>query len=288
MKDCKNLNLLYRELEQSFRENGISTSALDAKLLIAKTFSIEDTCIFTEEYIYVTKSQLELLETRAKARIEGSSIGRIFGQREFWGLDFKINNATLEPRPDTETLVENVINCLRSEKQLDIPLKILDIGTGSGVIMIALLTELKHAHGVGTDISYQALTQAKENVVNIGVSERSKFVCCSIADAIEERFDIIVSNPPYIPTSEIATLAPEVNKFDPIVALDGGADGLAIIRKLCVELGEKLKHHGKIYFEIGHNQCHAVTNLLTKAGFKNQHVFQDLSGHDRVVSATLN
>ena len=287
MKDCKNLNILYRDLEKKFRENGISSSALDAKLLIAETFSIKDTCIFVEECIYVSKNQLELLESRVNARIEGKTIGRIFGRREFWGLDIKINDATLEPRPDTETLVENVLNWLKAEKHLDLPLKILDIGTGSGAILIALLSELKNAHGVGTDISYQALTQAKENVSNIGVIDRSQFVCCSIADAINERFDIVVSNPPYIPTNEIATLAPEVNKCDPIAALDGGNDGLGLFRKLCSELGEKLTHHGKIFFEIGYNQSRAVLNLLTKSGFGDLRVFQDLSGHDRVVSAML-
>ena len=287
MNDFINLNLLYRDLEQKFQKNGISTSALDAKLLIAETFSVEDTCIFVEECLYVTKSQLELLESRVKARIKGKTIGRIFGRREFWGLDIKLNDETLEPRPDTETLVENVINWLRIEKHLDLPIKILDIGSGSGAILIALLSELNKAHCVGTDISYQALVQAKKNVSYFGFSERSQFVCCSIADAIDERFDIIVSNPPYIPTREIAMLAPEVNKSDPVVALDGGQDGLKVFRKLCSELGEKLKPQGKIFFEIGVNQSQAVLKLLVNARFGDLRVYKDLSGHDRVVSATL-
>ena len=287
MKDCVNLNLLYRNLVQKFQKNDISTSELDAKLIIAKTFSIDDTCIFLEKYIYVTLDQLELLEERSRARIEGKSIGRIFGSREFWGLDFRINDWTLEPRPDTETLVDSVLRWLKIENHLDLPLKILDIGTGSGAILIALLTELKYAHGIGTDISYQALIQAKENGLNIGVLNRSQFVCCSIADAIDEKFDVIVSNPPYIPTGEIVSLVPEVAKCDPSIALDGGQDGLQIYRKLCLELGEKLNHHGKIFFEIGYNQSQAVKDLLTTAGFGDLQVFQDLSGHDRVVSATL-
>ena len=287
MKDCKNLNLMYRDLERIFRENGISSPALDAKLLIADTFSIDETCIFIEKYIYVTKSQIEKLEERTRARIGGKSIGRIFGRREFWGLDIKINNETLEPRPDTEILVESVLKSLGVENHIDLSLNILDIGTGSGAILIALLSELKKAKGVGTDISFQALSQAQYNVSYIGVSERSQFVCCSVADALDEKFDIIVSNPPYIPTGEIASLAPEVKNSDPILALDGGQDGLGVIRKLCSELGKKLKHRGKIFLEIGYNQSRTVLNLLNNAGFIDLHVIQDLSGHDRVVTATL-
>lgn len=214
------------------------------------------------------------------ARLNHVPLARLRGTREFWGMDFILNEATLEPRPDSETLIEIV---LKKVPDKGAPLRILDIATGSGCLLLALLSEYGQAHGVGTDISARALEAAQINAEKLGFSTRATFVKASWAEGIDGAFDIIISNPPYIRTEVIAKLEAEVKNHDPHVALDGGADGLVAYRALLPQAKALLKTGGFCAVEIGYDQGDAVKALFDENGFSECAIYPDLSGTPRVV-----
>ena len=180
----------------------------------------------------LTPDKSARLEEFARRRLAGEPVARILGEKEFWGLPLQLSSATLVPRPDTETVVELALELLRAGGDLDRPLRIADLGTGSGAILLALLSELPAAQGFGTDISAAALQTAAANAARAGLSERATFIACDYASGLSGPFDLIVSNPPYIRSADIDGLAAEVRDHDPLAALDGGADGLDAYRAL--------------------------------------------------------
>ncbi len=179
----------------------------------------------------VTSDEATRLADFMHRRLAGEPVARILGAKEFWGLPLQLSAATLVPRPDTETVVELALEMLRAEPEPKRRLRIADIGTGSGAILLALLSELPDAFGVGTDVSVAALRTASRNAARLGFASRTAFVACDYAAALSAPFDLMVSNPPYIRSADIAGLATEVRDHDPIVALDGGADGLDAYRR---------------------------------------------------------
>ncbi len=221
-----------------------------------------------------------LLRDHVRRRLAHEPVGRILGEREFWGLTFRLSPGTLEPRPDTETLVEAALAALRDRGA---PLRILDLGTGSGCILVALLSELPEAQGVGSDRSHDALLTARGNAERNGVGGRAHFLAGDWAAALATRFDLIVSNPPYIPSSEIAGLAPEVSRHDPLAALDGGPDGLDAYRAIIGELPRLLAPRAVAAIEIGHHQAAAVGALAAGRGLALCRLAQDLGSRDRVL-----
>jgi release factor glutamine methyltransferase len=212
-------------------------------------------------------------------RLTGESVARIIGHREFYGLEFRLNEATLEPRPDTELLVDLAIEALPQGGRM------LDLGTGSGCIPIAILANRPDANGMATDINSRALEQASENAELNGVGERLAFVQGDWFGALagEERFDVITSNPPYIASAVVETLEAEVKDFDPRLALDGGPDGLGPYRIIAGEASQWLKPGGLVLLEIGYDQGEAVSEILLGAGFTQIAIHKDLAGLDRVV-----
>lgn len=214
-------------------------------------------------------------------RLSGESVARIIGHREFYGLEFALSAATLEPRPDTELLVDLALEALPMGG------RIFDLGTGSGCIPIAILFNRPDASGVATDINPLALEMAGQNAERNGVAERLQLRQGDWFGALAEgsRFDLILSNPPYIASSVVETLSPEVKDFDPRLALDGGPDGLAPYRVIAGEAGGWLKRGGQVLVEIGYDQGAAVSALFAASGFSRIAVYQDLAGLDRVVSA---
>ncbi len=225
----------------------------------------------------LTSSLAEVL----KRRLSGESVARIIGHREFYGLDFGLNAATLEPRPDTELLIDLALDVLPEGGRL------LDMGTGTGCIPIALLVNRPDAGAVATDLNMEALAQAGDNARRHGVERRLTLLLGDWFGALgsEERFDLILSNPPYIESAVVETLAAEVKDFDPLLALDGGPDGLAPYRVIAAGAGDWLRDGGRVMVEIGFDQGEAVSALFAAAGFEAISVHKDLAGLDRVVSA---
>lgn len=225
----------------------------------------------------LTSSLAEVL----KRRLSGESVARIIGHREFYGLDFGLNAATLEPRPDTELLVDLALDALPEGGRL------LDMGTGTGCIPIALLVNRPDAGAVATDLNMEALAQAGDNAKRHGVDGRLRLLQGDWFGALgaEKRFDLILSNPPYIESAVVETLAAEVKDFDPLLALDGGPDGLAPYRVIAAGAGDWLRDGGRVMVEIGFDQGEAVSALFAAAGFEAISVHKDLAGLDRVVSA---
>jgi release factor glutamine methyltransferase len=226
-----------------------------------------------------------VINALAARRLKREPVSRILGQKEFWSIALAITPDVLVPRPETETVVEGALDFvvrggLRMEK-----LRILDIGTGSGALLLALLRELPNATGTGTDISTGALKVARENAARCGVEGRCTFVVCDIASVVEGPFDLLVSNPPYIAHNEITSLAPEVKNYDPTVALDGGDDGLAAYRAIAADAKRLLAPGARMFVELGAGQEAAVRDLFTNVGLIAGIARTDLAGIPRVLGA---
>lgn len=214
----------------------------------------------------ISNDEAAQLEAMASRRLAGEPISRILGRKEFWGLPLQLSAATLVPRPDTETVVELALAMRSVAPRSDRRLRIADIGTGSGAILLALLSELPEADGVGTDISAAALSTARRNADDVGFGDRAAFVACDYATALSGAFDLIVSNPPYIRSEDIAGLASEVRDHDPHRALDGGSDGLDAYRVLISQAARLLVPGGALVVEVGRGQSGAAEALMAAAG----------------------
>ena len=273
----------WRGLRDLLRRAGFDTPELDARLLAEMALGMHGIELVTREREPATPDALKRLEALGRRRLAGEPVVRILGEKEFWALSFKLNAATLVPRPETEALVQKGLD---EVGPLDDP-SILDLGTGTGCVPIAILTELFKGRAVATDLSRDALSMARFNAERHGVAERFSTRQGSWFDPIEpgERFDLITSNPPYIESGDIADLPVEVREHDPHLALDGGPDGLRAYRAIASDASMFLKPEGLLLLEIGARQAYAVSDILVGAGFGDIKVERDLAGHDRVVAA---
>ena len=264
---------------------GIEEPGLDARLLVGAALRLDLTGMMTQAARQFTSEEAARLEAYAQRRLAHEPVARILGAREFWGLPFRLSEATLVPRPDTETVVELALEILR-ERQVPHPPRIADIGTGSGAILLALLHEIPDAFGVGTDLSLTALVTARDNATALGLADRAAFVACSYAAALSGPFDLIVSNPPYIPSAEIPKLSIEVRDHDPHLALDGGNDGYDAYRALIPQASERLAPGGALIVEAGQGQARNIETLMTAAALSvDRPPKADLAGIPRAVSA---
>ncbi len=274
-----------RILTALLHDNGIETPALDGRLLLGAVLDLDLTGLIAAADRILTGDEAARVSLLARRRLGGEPVARILGHKEFWGLPLALSPATLVPRPDTETIIEAALEILRGEQRLQAPLRIADIGTGSGAILLALLSELPNAIGTGTDIAVEALTTARHNAQEVGLSERSFFIACDYASGAHGPFDLIVSNPPYIPSGEIAGLSIEVREHDPRLALDGGADGLDAYRAIIPAAFALLSAGGLLIVEVGQGQHAAVAELMAAAGFTLQDAPKtDLGGVVRAVT----
>lgn len=264
----------------------IDESRVEARLLLLAALEINHAALILREKTALGDAapRLEALLARRLAR---EPISRILGRREFYGLTFALNAQTLDPRPDTEALVDAVLTHLADEGQSSAPLRLLDIGTGTGAILLALLSRLPQARGFGVDIAPAAVEAARANAETLGLSARAEFRAGDLLEGVEAGFDVLVSNPPYIPSDDLAGLDPEVRLFDPARALDGGADGLVFYRRLICAAGKCLRPGGLIAFEVGAGQAADVRRLMEKAGIQAIHSTFDLGGIERVVTGTF-
>lgn len=273
-----------RRLTEALAAAGIANPRGEARFLAEHALTLSPSDLILRGREPLGEAGARALAEAAARRLSGEPVARILGAWEFWGLPFRLAPETLVPRPDTETLVEAA---LRLFSERGAPLRIVDLGTGSGCILTALLHERPNAVGVGLDRSEAALRVARENARANGVGARAAFLCGSWLDALAGPFDLIVSNPPYIAAPVIATLAPEVRGHDPRAALDGGEDGLDAYRAILFDLSRRpdlLAPGGALALEIGYDQGEAVAALARQAGFPEPALTRDLAGQDRVVT----
>jgi release factor glutamine methyltransferase len=274
-----------RALTNRFRAGSIETAELDARILVGAALGLDLTELIAAGRKLLTADQSLRIEDFARRRCHGEPVARIIGGKEFWGLPLQLSAATLVPRPDTESVVELALEMLRADTRPGRRLRIGDIGTGSGAILLALLSELPDGYGVGTDISETALRTARTNAANLGLADRAGFVACCYAEALSDRFDLIASNPPYIRSAEIAGLATEVRDHDPLDALDGGADGLDAYRAIIPQAVGLLAERGALVVEVGHTQSEDVRQLMSAAGLTiDVPAKVDLAGIERAVA----
>lgn len=255
-----------RALTLQFRSAGIDSAELDARLLTGHALGLDLTGLITAAQRQLTHGESARLDGYARRRLAGEPVARIVGEKEFWGLPLQLAPATLVPRPDTETVVELALELLRAGGELGRPLRIADLGTGTGAILLALLSELPAATGTGTDISVAALQTAAANAARAGLSDRATFIACDYASGLSGPFDLIVSNPPYIRSADIGGLAVEVRDHDPRAALDGGADGLDAYRALVPQAARLLAPGGALVVEAGEGQSGQIEALMVAAG----------------------
>lgn len=273
---------LRRAAEDRLKSAGVDTPELDARLLIQHALDLDRTGLLTQSSEDVAPAGAARVEALIARRAAREPVGRILGHRGFWTLDLALSPATLEPRPDTETIVEAVLAAVPDHAA---PLRILDLGTGTGCLLLALLAELPNAQGIGIDISPQAAETAAGNAERNDLASRAVFQVGNWTDGLSEHFDIVVSNPPYIPAADIAGLAPEVREHDPRAALDGGADGLDAYRTLAQRVPEVLAPGGVVAFEVGIGQAEVVSDLLQAAGLHVTGLLPDAAGILRCVRA---
>jgi release factor glutamine methyltransferase len=274
-----------RDITARFKSAGLDSPELDARLLIGAALNLDHTGLSIQTSRIVTRDEADTIEKHVLRRIAREPVARILGRKEFWGLDFQLSPATLVPRPDTETLVSAALEFLQSQNKLTSDIRIADLGTGSGAILLALLSECPAAHGVGTDISEAALATANINAQNLGPTDRTAFLQSDYAAALSGPFDLIVSNPPYIRSDEIDTLEIDVRDHDPRLALDGGEDGLAAYRIIAGQAVGLLVTGGALIVEVGHDQAADVAKIMQASGLTAQTPPRaDLGGIHRVVT----
>lgn len=272
-----------RRMSEAFRLAGIEEAQADARILLGQVLHLERAQLIAQDERILEPREINALSALAARRLKREPIARILGRKEFWSLPLAITRDVLVPRPETETVVElalDVIGTLKLEK-----LHLLDIGTGSGALLLALLSELPNAVGAATDLSTAALQVARANAERLGLADRSTFVVCDVAAGVAGRFDLIVSNPPYIARGDITTLAPEVCEYDPLLALDGGPDGLSAYRAIAAEAPHLLAPGGQLIVELGAGQEPSVRRLFTNAGLNVGNARNDLAGIPRALAA---
>ena len=277
------LKELYFDLRNSLKEHSVQAPDITARELIKNTIDVADIDMIIRSEKVVAKSTQQKINSYMERHIKGEPTSRIFGEREFWGLPFKITPDVLDPRADTETIIEAAIRAFVG----DPPLSVLDLGTGSGCIIISLLTEWQRTKGVGVDVSAKALEVASLNAQMHKVDNRLTLVESNWCENLNGKYDLIVSNPPYISNQEITNLPTNVKNYDPILALEGGEDGLSCYRSILTEIKNLLNPHGKVFLEVGYSQAEDVSRLVEESGLFVIGTHADIAGIPRVVEISF-
>ena len=285
---CKTYRELYEEGRRILEQAGLPDAALDARFLLEEVCgtNLQTLLVFPEKK--VTEEEVNQYRAFIQRRKDREPTAMILGEWDFMGLTFRLNKSTLIPEQDTEVLVETALEELKRRGLGEAPLRILDLCTGSGCILLSLLYELRNSGGLGTDLSEEALEAARENAVRLGSQERAAFRQGDLWEPVgDERFDLIVSNPPYVPTEVIPTLEPEVRCGEPYAALDGGEDGLVFYRRIMREAAGHLKPSGIIIVESGFDEAPQIAALMQDQKLRGIRTVKDYGGLDRVVLGAL-
>ncbi len=267
-------------------EAGIETPQRDARFLLQGLLGLDGAELLSRSGRPLGADAAGRVSEAARRRAAHEPVSRILGFREFYGREFIVTPDVLDPRPDTEAVVELALEIVRSRGLAGQPLSIADIGTGSGILIATLLAEMPNARGVATDISPAALAVARRNAENLGVADRIRFVATTALDGCSGPFDLLISNPPYISTGEIAGLERDVKDFDPLIALDGGGDGLHVYREIARNTVE-LQWSSVVVLEVGSTQADAVEGIFINVGARPIGRRKDLGGHVRAVALEI-
>jgi release factor glutamine methyltransferase len=274
-----------RDIARRLKARGVDTPDLDARLLVGHALGLDNAGLARASGRALGADETARIEALVARRLAREPVARITGVKEFWGVPIRLGPAVLVPRPETETVVEEALAAVDRGGSRERALRIADLGTGSGAIMLALLSELPNAFAIGTDRDPAALAVARGNATWLGFDARAAFVVCDFGQALAGGLDLLVTNPPYVGSGDIAGLDPDVRDYDPHVALDGGPDGLAAYRAIAADARALLKPNAHVVAEIGAGQSDAVVSLFAAAGLDRIAVVPDLAGIPRAVSA---
>tara|TARA_B100000029_G_scaffold165064_1_gene161255 strand:+ start:179 stop:1018 length:840 start_codon:yes stop_codon:yes gene_type:complete len=263
------------------RDHNISSSRLDAEIIISDILGIERENLIISDQIYINDKTINKYDSAIYRRLKREPIAYITGKKEFWSHNFLVNRSTLVPRPETEILIHKIVKIFKDKK-----INILDIGTGSGCIILSILNSLKFSRGVGIDISSKAIEIAKVNSKRMKLSNRVKFKVLDLVKIYGNQFDLVVSNPPYIPLKDIKNLSKDIRNYEPIIALNGGVDGLDLVKKVIYKSIIVLKKNGLLAIEIGNGQYRKVSNLLKQSGFRELSKEYDYKDNVRCIIST--
>ena len=263
------------------RNNNISSHQLDAEIILSNIMGVTREFLITKENLIITKKLLEKYNHAIKRRIKKEPVAYIIGKKEFWSENFIVNRDTLVPRPETELLIYKIVSFFKDKK-----INILDIGTGSGCILLTLLKELRFSKGIGIDISAPAIKTAIANPKKMGLFKRSKFKVFDMNKYQHGKYDLIVSNPPYISSKDLKNLSKDIRNFEPIIALNGGLDGLDLVKKVIYKSNKLLKKGGLLAIEIGNRQYLKVAHLLKQNGYREKGKELDYNNNVRCIIST--
>jgi len=272
------LSLLHNQIVKRFNSNDIQSSNLDAKIILKEALNVQDQELILNSDISLKSHKRKLLCEMVSRREKGEPISRILGSREFFSLDFKINNFVLDPRPETEHLVEEAIKKIKANNYNNI----LELGVGSGCVIISILKSCKLIYGMGVDISLEAIKTTRENA-SINNVNNLDLIVSDWGAAIDKKFDLIISNPPYLRSDQIDDLPKEVKSFDPIISLDGGCDGLTAYQNIAKNAKRFLSDNGTIITEIAFDQAKDIEKIFINNNFLLQNKVKDYNGLDRIM-----
>ncbi len=252
-----------KKASQFLKEKNILSHELDAEIILSDIMGVSREFLITNNHINISKKILNKYDEAIKRRVKKEPVAYITGKKEFWSTDFYVNQSTLVPRPETELLIYKVIDFFKNKK-----INVLDIGTGSGCILLSVLKELHNSYGIGIDISSKAIKMARKNSKNLNLHHRSEFKVFDLNKFDYGKYDLIISNPPYVPTNDIKKLSKDITDYEPKLALDGGSDGLDLIKKVIYKSSNLLKANGLFALEIGFDQYKKVSNILKQFKFR--------------------
>ena len=270
-----------KQASQLLKNKNIISHELDVQVILSDIMGVTRDFFIANSHINVSINTIKKFNHAIKRRINREPVAYIIGKKEFWSQDFTVNHATLVPRPETELLIYKVVDFFKNKR-----INVLDIGTGSGCILLSILKELDFSRGVGIDISTKAIKTAQINSKNLNLFHQSKFKVFDISIFNVGKYDLIVSNPPYIPSKDIKNLSKDIINYEPLVALNGGLDGLDLIRKVIYKSNSLLKRNGLLAIEIGFNQYLKVSSLLKQYGFREMSRQCDYNHNVRCIIST--
>ena len=270
------------EGERILKKNNIKTFRIDAEILMSTSIKKDRKFIFLNLNNKLCKESIKIFKKNIQKRSTGKPIAYILGEKDFWKYSFKVREGVLIPRPETELLIEEVLKLTKNKFNLNL----LEIGIGSGCVLLSILKEKKNFYGTGVDLSKKCVELSKINAFNLGLRNRVKIFESDIDNFNHGKYDLIISNPPYIKEIELKYLEKDVINFEPILALNGGLDGMSVIRKVINKSSELIKKNGKLVLEIAFNQKNKVVKLLEQKGFYINKVLKDLANNDRCIVCT--
>jgi len=275
------LEKIIKQGSKNLKNHNIESHQLDAQIILSEIMKVNKEFLIINNETLISEDIIKKYNSAITRRIKREPVAYITGKKEFWSNDFIVNSSTLVPRPETELLIYKVINFFKNKQ-----LNVLDIGTGSGCLLLTILKELPFSRGIGIDISSKAIKTAKINCKNLNLTNRAKFQVFDLINYNIGKFDLIVSNPPYIPSADIKNLSKDIINYEPLSALDGGLDGLDLIKKVIYKSNSLIKRDGLLALEIGNNQYQKVSNLIKSNGYRELYKIYDFKSNVRCIIST--